>query len=257
MITDFRTLIRRQILALATLPLFWIAGMQSAAAYSVPAGLGVAPGVSGSVPAPGYPNFNNGADLTFSKLANGTYQLKSTQSGSNFTFNTDNSAAHSWAVSNGTFKLTANFTGSLAFNSSGSSVDIFGKIPAYAGPGNAGTVKTTPQNLLHANLTGFGFDILPVGLGFTTAKSGLTGWARQFQSGNESVWFYSSNIWQTILHDIALNANKKTWTISMDNLQAVTTVPIPAAVWLFGSALVALFGTRRKTLANAGGTLHA
>lgn len=55
-------------------------------------------------------------------------------------------------------------------------------------------------------------------------------------------------------------------TVGFDNptsdllqLELVNTVPLPAAAWLFGSALLALFGysRRRKTINNAGMSLTA
>jgi hypothetical protein len=232
--------------------LLGLGAVDQASAYTVPAGLGTSPGTIGSVPGPGYPNFNNGANLTFSKLSSGAFKLTATtNSSSAFTFNT--SPTQSWAVtgsssgSKGSFALTANFNSSLAFQNG--TVDITGKIPTYSGPGTVGTVKTTVQNLYHAALTGVGLDTSPVGLGFSTNAATDTGWASQFSPNgtSESVWFYSSNIWQTILSNVALNVGKKTWSISLNNIQAVTTVPVPAAVWLLGSALgfFGVFGRRR------------
>jgi hypothetical protein len=239
------------VLALAAIPLLFAGSIHSASAYTVPAGLGVAPGTIGSVPAPGFPDFNNGANLTFSKLSSGAFKLTATTNNSSpFTFNTDPS--HSWNVtgssssSKGSFSLTANFNSSLGFLNG--TVDIKGRIPTYNGPGTIGSVKTTVQNLYHANLTGFGIDTSPIGLGFSTNAATDTGWASQFSPNgtSESVWFYSSNIWQTILANVAIRSHDKTWSISLNNVQAVTTVPVPAAVWLMGSALLGLFRLRKS-----------
>lgn len=243
-------------LALVAVPLLALGSINNASAYTIPAGLGVSPGVTGSVPQPGYPNFNNGVDLTFSKLKSGSYTLTAkTNTSSPFTFNT--SPTNSWNVtgsksgSKGSFNLTANFNSSLAFQNG--NVKIEGKIPTYNGPGTIGTVKTNTQNLYSASLTSFGFDTSPLGIGFSTKTTNDTGWASQFTTSGspESVWFYSSNIWQTILQNVALNFGKSSWSISLKNLQAVTTVPVPAGVWLMGSALLALTRLRRREEALA------
>lgn len=248
------------------------AAAQEAQAYSPPAGLGASPGTIGSVPAAGAPNFYTGANLTFSKVSGG-YQLTGTKTGSTFTFNQD--ASTGWNVTNGAFDFKAKFNSVLGlpvFNSSGSYVSIKGKIPGYNGSGNvlydgstasgfqSTNVKTTTGQLYKADLVGIGLDVNPIGLGFTTDASDDWGWASQFMSVNESVWFYllgnttfggktySSSIWDKCLEEIGKN-KKSTWSISFNNVGSVTTVPVPAAVWLFGSAMAGLVGFGRRRLA--------
>jgi hypothetical protein len=249
---------------------------QDAMAYAPPAGLGAGDfpllgGIPGDVPDAGAPNFFTGANLTFSKVSGG-YKLTGTKSGSTFTFNQNSSTG--WNVSNATFDFKANFNSVLGlpvFNSNGSYVSIKGRIPTYNGAGSivydgstasgfqSTNVKTTTGQLYRADLIDMGADLNPIGLGFTTDASDDWGWASQFMTGNESVWFYllsnttfggkthSTSIWDKCLQEIASN-KKSSWSITFNNVGSVTTVPVPAAVWLFGSALagMGLFGRRSK-----------
>lgn len=47
---------------------------------------------------------------------------------------------------------------------------------------------------------------------------------------------------------ITVNGGKTWSTLSTANLDSLTQVPVPAAVWLFGSGLAGLMGLRRKHL---------
>lgn len=236
------------ILALAALPILAIGGIRSAAAYTVPANLG---GGYTGVPSVGYPDFYTDARVTFSKLSSGAYKLTASDSGRTFTFNTDPS--HSWNVKDGDFQLTANFNRYLAFQNG--TVDIEGYIPGYDGRGSldygySGPYDVTNKagNLYHADLVKFGIDLSPLGIGFMTDAATDTGWATQFMTSNESVWLYSTNIWNTILRNVALRLGEDTWSINITGMNAVTTVPIPAAAWLFASGLMGLFAARRRAV---------
>jgi hypothetical protein len=66
----------------------------------------------------------------------------------------------------------------------------------------------------------------------------------------------TTNVWETITFDdswidlesVVIKTTNYSWDMAIDNI-AVTVVPLPAAVWLLGSALAAL-GLCRRTSAN-------
>ena len=96
-----------------------------------------------------------------------------------------------------------------------------------------------------------------VGLGFDTVLSTASGWAKQFQSSNESLYLYSAAL-------ATLDNNLKTGNLSGYNknvfsatVSELTTVPIPAAGWLFGPAFAAMFGVMRRRSAAVLNTASA
>ena len=253
MLGKFKSRLGIQGQVLACLPIVFACFGAEAASYTVPSNLG---GIGTGVPQAGYPDFNNLSQLKFEKLSTGSYRLTATGT-SAMTFNNGPASAQSFNVSDSSFKLTANFTRSLAFSPVGSAVDITGKIQGYNGPGqlNFGytgnnNVTNKVGNLYHANLLGIGFDSSPSAIGFTTDAATDSGWASQFMFDNESVWFYSTSFWKTISTAVATQKGK-TWSISLNNVQTVTTVPVPGAVWLLGSALMGFAGVARRRQAQA------
>lgn len=212
--------------------------------------------VPGIAPA-GYANFSDAASITLTKQGSmdgtGGYLLTATSTGATGPFVFQYDPSTSFNV-NGTFNLSATFNSTGTFI--GGNVGITGTIPGYNGPGNAGTVATASQNLFSANLSAFNVDIASPSsndaLGFTTDKASFSGWASQFAANsNESVYLYAFGA-----HGLmSLFTNPRFTPGSSITLQgqAVTTVPIPAAVWLFGSSLAFLtgVGARRKKAAPA------
>jgi hypothetical protein len=204
----------------------------------------VAPNFSiGGIPAPGFPRFDNTKDVnvTLAKSGSGagaTYQLTANYTSGAFLLQYD-----PWTSFNvaGTFQLVANFNSSGALT--GGSVAINGTIPTYSVSGTTAP-PGTPSLLYGAQLTAYGADTTanatPMALGFKTNNA--TGWAAQFQSSPESVYLYDFN---TAAFMSSFN-NPKFKTITFTKASALTTVPLPAAFWLFGSALAALSGTRRR-----------
>lgn len=241
------------LLAWAALPLLAVGGIQNAVAYTVPTGLGYGTSVA---PA-GMPGFYNTSQVKFEKLSNGNYRLTGTGTGA-YEFDATPTTP-GWSVSSGAFKLVANFTSNLSFNQSGSYVQIDGKIPTYNGSGSlnygysgSGDVKSKVSTLYRADLLAFDTDNSPWGLGFSTDASDDKGWASQFMTSNESVWFFNNgDLWGTIGTAINGNSKKSTWSITLNNVGTITTVPVPAAAWMFGSGLIALMGVRRKRSSNA------
>jgi hypothetical protein len=88
------------------------------------------------------------------------------------------------------------------------------------------------------------------GLGFETKGSTVAGWAKQFQGGDESLYLFAANM-ATLDNALASGKNIPSW-FTVNDVAAITTVPLPAASWLFGSALIGIFGvTRRRSGSGA------
>lgn len=194
------------------------------------------PGIAG----PGFPSFTNAALITQNRIgfgADAITQLTATHTSSGITFHSGNSSAY--LISNPSFLLSANFDSTGAFK--GGSVSINGVLTGYNGPGIA--PPPTLTNLYLANLSAFGFDMVndssPVALGFKTDQ--FSGWASQFQSAPESVYLYGFNV-VGFMNNLT-NPKFKSGTFAGS---AYTTVPVPAAAWLFGSAAAMLTVLQRK-----------
>ena len=197
------------------------------------------------IPPAGFPNFSNTATTTLSKTgidAAATFQLVSTGAPGDFLFQYDPSLSYNVS---GSFSLSATanaggpFTGIFAVN---------GTLPGYTGPGTP--PLPSAQNLFSGTLGLMNLDVVsgdgtPVAVGFAT--TGFSGWARQFSSGSdESVYLYNFNVpWV-----LNLSNSAKFKRISLRG-SALSTVPLPAAVWLFGPACGLLACVRRRKAAAA------
>jgi hypothetical protein len=184
------------------------------------------------IPDAGFAHFQNGVKVTFAK--NGSnWKLTAANNGGSQLFQTDPS--HAYSLSKTSFVLTANFNSSLNFT--GGNMELKGKIP--------GLGVNSVISLWKTSLSGFGvdmnpFDGSPFALGFAT--SGHSGWASRYANGSpESVYLFAPNL-ATLAFKLF---NHQGLSMSV-NATALTTVPVPAAVWLLGSALIGLFGARRK-----------
>lgn len=162
------------------------------------------------------------------------------------------------------FTLTANFNASGAFVSTGSTLTIGGVVDTstaagiqpYAGLANSGT-------LLTANLTDFGFyghaststsDVLEIDFLISATGGDLFNagygpgeglrWTGNVSTGNPLAPPVGG-VWSS-----AAFTNTAGFSCSGTACasQLTTYVPVPAAVWLFGSGLLGLFGiaTRRR-----------
>jgi hypothetical protein len=129
------------------------------------------------------------------------------------------------------YSMDAVFNSKGQFISGG--VTIYGCSP----PGSSCT-KTT--NLYTASFDKFGVATSPVGLGFETNVSTVTGWAKQFQSFDESLYLFAADM-APLDNALASGKNIPTWFTTKD-IAAITTVPLPSAGWLLGPALFGVFG---------------
>jgi hypothetical protein len=227
-----------------------------------------------NVPPPGYPDFWS---------YDGSATLTQARHDGNFTFTyTDIFNPHScpscaavfdfpsgaYAVQNLDLTLTATFNTSGQFLSG--TYSIAGSLPPSSRP-TYGTApsgvswSSTSTPLFTAKLTGATVNMSTDALGFTTSDFG--GWADQPQftggSTSESVWIYAQLSCQTANQNSPLCTNStrdSLWntflaqlkhkdldmTGCFKGLDSIATVPIPAAVVLFGSGLAGLGAALRR-----------
>lgn len=253
-----------------------LAAGSAAQAYTVPSFSG--PGVS----SPGYPDFwGANVESTLTQNKNGSFTLSVTGSEAacgNFNtlancnaaiFNFPNGA---YLVSNESMTITANFSAKGVFTSG--SYSLIGSVPGWSNP----TTGSAPPGynwaaqgtttLLTASLTADTVDTSQEALGFTEVING--GWADQQQFTNtkgktdtESLWLYS--LLSGTNMNSGQNMNNTAWNNFLAELQSgkglkgntffamgsIATVPLPAAVLLFGSGLMGLFGFARRRPAAA------
>lgn len=209
--------------------------------------LAVAPNFSvPGIPPPGFQHFDNSVQIHLVKTGSGagaTYQMTANWASGTYLFQSD-----PWTSFNvnGSYHLVANFNSAGAFVPAGSSVSISGAIPSYTGPGTGVPTGT----LYSADLTAFGADTVidatPTALAFKTENP--AGWAAQFQGSPESVYLYGFNV-AAFMNSFA---SAKFRSVLFNNASAYTTVPVPAAFWLFGSAVTGLAaGWRRRNPARS------
>lgn len=209
------------------------------------------PGVPGISP-PGSPAFINDVTLGLSDWSGG-YKLSVMEIPDEPIF--FQLGSEEYAIEDGSYRLTAYFDWDGNLDTQKSNVQIRG---SFNEDDLAELADTSQQyqlwggNLFSARLTdvGLSFDDGELALGFATTD--FDGWAAQFGTLRESVWLY----------DFYPSANKLIpfiAALSEGTLEAtaVTTVPLPAGIWLIGSALMgyALVGRRRLGSAGLDGAL--
>lgn len=189
------------------------------------------------IPDAGFPHFEDSVKVTFARSGSNWKLTANERSG---THRFQLSPTEAYKVTNVDFSLEALFDTNLRFK--GGELEIEGKIN--------GLGVNTKTTLWEASLTDFGvdynpFDGSPIALGFETDNHG--GWATLFDSGMpESVYLFTPSLWT-----LALNVAGGNGTSVNINATALTTVPVPAAVWLLGSGLMALLGGRRRNTVSA------
>lgn len=196
---------------LAALPLFWSGG---ASAISLP-------GIVES----GSPNFENPVAIKYQRANGQKYKLKA-KSVANTITGTFNLNGSSYTVNNLKYRLRANFDKDA--NLIGGSVRINGQIAGLGAKGK----------LFKANLTGFNTDGSVIG--FNTHITHCHPDIASFCTTNESVYLY----------DFGGGFDTSLKKFREDGM-ALTTIPVPAAVWLFGSGLLGLVSIARRKKAAA------
>jgi len=184
------------------------------------------------IPESGAPNFTNNIQVNLFNLGPGNYLLAATNSGAPITFN-HNGSFSSTPSNPATFLLTAQFSANGGYVPNTGSLTISGSIP-FPSSSLPGVFIT--GDLLTAKLTGFAFD--SDNLGFSTNMT--SGYGTLFSAGtSESVYLTGGGLAGALGFG---SASLIATTGGALSAVAITTVPVPAAAWLFGSALVGMVG---------------
>ena len=182
----------------------------------------------GIVPA-SWPHFENSVKLKVLKNGKKGFKVKVRKKGSLNFLNVDPSV--SYDIKGGNYKLNAFFDPDGNFLEG--SVEIKGKIKTDFGK--------TRGTLMTATLGDFAFDGNL--LGWNTHNIVCNDFVNQLVGGNGCTTDESVYI---LLDEEGFDPTKKGFK---SKGTAITSVPVPAAAWLFGSGLIALVGvTRRRKL---------
>jgi hypothetical protein len=187
----------------------------------------------GIVPA-SFPNFENNVKVKVLKNGNKGFKLKVRKKGSGQYFNSSDS--ESLKIKNGKYKLDAFFDTDGNFLNG--SVEIKGKVETSAGKAK-GTLMTATLGANWFSDTAFAYtsDLL----GFNTFDIVCNSVINDYLGGGGCTEQESVII---ALQDGGFDGPTEKGYKS-DGL-AVTSVPVPAAVWLFGSGLLGLVGVARR-----------
>lgn len=181
------------------------------------------------IPPSGNPNFTNSAQVNLFSLGPTGFLMAATNAGATITFNNESYSA----ASTGDFLLTAQFSANGTYTANTGNLSIAGSTPY---PGLPGVYIS--GDLLTAKLTSFNFDANT--LGFSTSQT--SGYGTLFGS-DESVYLSSNGIAAALGFGSPSGLHA---TVSPFAANAITTVPVPAAVWLFGSAVAGLLSIGRR-----------
>jgi hypothetical protein len=188
------------------------------------------------IPKDGFPDFSNSNNvyLAFTAVPHSSdYVLAA--AGTSGVFNLTSTKQYS--IDNEAFAMYADFNSKGQFLSGGET--IFGCSP----PGSNCKLSQI-QNLYTVSFDKYAVSTSTVGLGFETKVSTASGWAKQYQTSDESLYLYGAALASL---DNALAAGKNLPNFFTATVSEFTTVPLPGAVWLLGPALAGLFaGARRR-----------
>lgn len=191
------------------------------------------------IPPSGAPGFTNSAQISLFQLGSDSFLFAATNADAPLTFDL---GKHDISVTTNaaTFLVTAQFNKAGSYVQNSGTVTISGSMPfvslhyPYILPG-----VSLVGDLLTAKLDVFAFD------------DNLLGFSTKFLSGvgtlfgtYESVYFSAAGIANSLGFG---TANGLHATASPIQAYAVTSVPVPGAVWLFASGL-ALVGLRKKAV---------
>lgn len=197
------------------------------------------------IPVSGNPNFENDAQVNLFDIGNNKYLFAATNSGAPLTFNLGSESVTSSATHPAYFVLTALFSSDGSYVPNTGALSISGEIP-FLLPNPKGGNTSLPGvyisgDLLTAKLNDFAFDSDT--LGFSTSQ--LSGLGTFFSSA-ESVYLSATGLASAL----GFGSGALIATTSPLSVSAITTVPVPGAGWLIGSAF-GLFTLLRKNRLNA------
>lgn len=198
------------------------------------------------IPISGEPNFTNDAQINLFDIGNHNYLFAATNSGAPITFNggPGNPSVTSNAANPAYFMLTALFSENGSYVPNTGTLSISGSIP-YPFANLPGVYIS--GDLLTAKLENFAYDGNT--LGFSTNQ--ISGFGTLFGSA-ESVYLSATGLASAL----GFGSGSLIATSGPLHASAITTVPVPGAGWLIGSAF-GLFTLLRKnrlsseTAANA------
>jgi len=189
-------------------------------------------GLDGITPA-SFPNFENFVKVKVQKNGNKGFKLKVRKKGKGQYFNP--SSSESLKIKNGKYKLDAFFDTDGNFLNG--TVEVKGKLETSAGKAK-GTLMTATLGSNKWSDTAFAYTSTL--LGFNTSNIVCNSIINDFLGGGGCTTDESVII---ALQDGGFDPTKKGY--KSEGL-AVTSVPVPAAVWLFGSGLIGLVGMARR-----------
>lgn len=190
------------------------------------------------IPDSGNPNFTNDAQINLFNIGSDNYLFAATNADSPITFNNGSTSVTSTAAHPATFILTALFSADGSYKANTGTLSISGEIP-YPFANLPGVYIS--GDLLTAKLENFAFDADT--LGFTTLQ--LSGFGSFFNPlGNESVYFSAAGL----ANSLGFGTGSLIATTSPIQVSAITTVPVPGAGWLIGSAFGLFTLLRRNRL---------
>lgn len=185
----------------------------------------------------GSPTFTHTAQVSLSSISGGNFLLAVSNAGSPISLNgVSNFDVTSNANHPANFLLTALFSSNGAYIANTGTLTISGEIP-YPFLNLPGVYVS--GDLLTAKLDKFAFDGNT--LGFNTHQ--LTGFATLFSGSQlESTYIFASGLGASL----GFTAGHLVATTSPLLANVITTVPIPATIWLFGSVVAGFSMARNR-----------